>query len=234
MEGRLSRFIGYGDQKLKQQALKNSALNLPDSILYMINPSKFQQLGRQKFSEYIATEMTANQVMNKIIYNEDMYADDVSTGRSIIRREFKKLMPGYDPFSEKYYEEDKQVSNKEGDDYQEEYDEDELYDEEENLKEEKEETQLEKWTEQYEEEQKTAEQWVNEYEKSILDFFVSPLERQMIQMHLKNLLLEQKKFIVEKVLDTKSLMNLSPEKQRKYVMDFIKTLAKRGIQGSKY
>lgn len=55
----------------------------------------------------------------------------------------------------------------------------------------------------------------------------------MIKNQLQNLLLEQKKFI-EKLLATKSLLNLNPENQRKYVMDFVKTLAKRGIQGSKY
>jgi hypothetical protein len=70
----------------------------------MIDSSKFQKLGRQGFAEYISKEMTPNQVMNNIIFNEDMYEDDVNEARDTIRREFKKLLPGYDSFTEQFYE----------------------------------------------------------------------------------------------------------------------------------
>jgi len=233
MENRLSRFIGFDDRKTKQEALRKAMESLPNGILYMIDSLKLQKLGRQAFAEYISKEMTPNQVMNNIIFNEDMYEDDVKIGRNTIRREFKKLLPGYDPFTEQYYEsKGEEEESDEDDEYTpEEYNEDEIYGEEGNRKEE---IQLEKWVEEYEDQNKTTEEWVKQYENSILDFFVSPSERQMIKNQLQNLLLEQKKFIVEKVLATKSLLNLNPENQRKYVMDFVKTLAKRGIQGSKY
>jgi hypothetical protein len=63
--------------------------SLPNSILYMIDSLKFQKLGRQAFAEYISKEMTPNQVMNNIIFNEDMYEDDVK----ILEENLKNCCP---------------------------------------------------------------------------------------------------------------------------------------------
>ncbi len=81
---------------------------------------------------------------------------------------------------------------------------------------------------------KEADEWVKEYERSILDFFISSEERQMIKQQLQNLASEQKKFIVDMVLQSKSLLKMSPEKQREYVADFIRRLAKQGPFLSKF
>jgi hypothetical protein len=73
--------------------------------------------------------------------------------------------------------------------------------------------------------------WVKEFDASILDFFISPMERMVIKQQLKNLVMTQKKMISDMILHSKSFMKLSDEEQRKQLAGFIR---KQGGRPSKF
>ena len=89
-----------------------------------------------------------------------------------------------------------------------------------------------KWAEEYAKEQ--SDKWVKEYDKSILDFFISPSERQVIKQMIQKLIPEQKKMVVDMVMQSNAVLKMKPEEQRKYVSEFIRNLAKQSGRPSKY
>jgi hypothetical protein len=76
--------------------------------------------------------------------------------------------------------------------------------------------------------------WVKEFDASILDFFISPMERMVIKQQLKNLVMTQKKIISDMILHSKAFIKLSDEEQRKQLAGFIRNLAKQGGRPSKF
>ena len=76
--------------------------------------------------------------------------------------------------------------------------------------------------------------WVKEFDASILDFFISPMERMVIKQQLKNLVMTQKKMISDMILHSKAFIKLSDEEQRKQLAGFIRNLAKQGGRPAKF
>jgi hypothetical protein len=100
------------------------------------------------------------------------------------------------------------------------------------------------WADEFDENQK-AEEWVNEFKKEevveqptmvqkVLNYFINPMEQKIIQEQFQKLTEQQKQFVNQVVLSSKSLLNLSAEEKRKVIAKFIFDLTKQGRNPSKY
>jgi hypothetical protein len=227
--------------------------SLKDSTLYNYDPDNFKKLGREKFIEFLVREKNLSDVTDDLVTNPDVYLYEIAILDKLYASaliQMQNLM-GYRNPSQLYrnvYEEDIDIDDDDFEEEEEEEEENSLRHKskkklEQKMKEEEEKEELkkksqqrvEKMVKEFEEEKSVREvkNWVKEYEKSIIDFFISPSQRQMIKAQIEKLVPEQKKFIVDMVLRSKAVLNLSPEEQRNYVSDFIRNLARQSSRPSK-
>jgi DNA-directed RNA polymerase beta' subunit len=188
-------------------------------------------MGREKFIDYLVREKLLRDIVYALTTNPDIYDDEIANINKRYYRALDKMekLGLTEITNSTFHKFDEDEPKAEEEEKLEELKKKSKKRVEKMVKEfEKSKGEGEKWAEEYEKESKQeAEEWVKQYEKSILDFFISPSERQMIRTQLAKLIPEQKKFIVDMVLHSKALLSLDQEGRRKYVADFIKQMAKQ-------
>lgn len=224
----------YVDQEMQ---IKYDFLDaLANSTLYYIQPGIYSKLGREGFIDYIIKQKTIDELHRDLVTNPDIYDSEISYIDKLYYKAERKLkrLKGQDklvnrPAKNASFDDDEgNIYDPEKEREREELQKKSLKRVEKMVKEfEQSKEESNDWMKEYEGDQVAAEKWVKEYESSILDFFVTPMERQTIKTQIAKLIPEQKKFIVDVVMHSKALLGMKPEDQRKYVANFIKNMAKQ-------
>lgn len=217
---------------------------LSNSTLYYLNPGLFQKLGREKFIREMIESNSLDKLYKMLVTNPDIYDSDIDEIQQSFKDAMKKLRKNkaFITYNDASYEELEQQERQK----QEEEEYEKLWFEKEREKEKamkKTQKRVEKMVKEYQEEKEDygkeyekeskqeSKKWVDEYDKTILDYFVNTRLKNAIRNYISKLVPEQKKFIVDMLMQSKNVLNMSTEERMKFVAQFIQSMAK---QSSKY